>query len=117
MLAASRSRALRNAPTSTPIPSDNPSSPPHASAPRPSAAPRSLALARARARAQSPLSWLLSRCSLARPTAVSPFAQKPFKGALEGYLFWGVRRLAAQVPYFAPPFLVGYAVYSWGKEK
>jgi hypothetical protein len=55
--------------------------------------------------------------SIALPTAVSPFAQKPFKGALEGYLFWGVRRLAAQVPYFAPPFLVGYAVYSWGKEK
>ncbi|BEJ13571.1 hypothetical protein CspHIS471_0307450 [Cutaneotrichosporon sp. HIS471] len=49
--------------------------------------------------------------------SVSPFAQKPLKGALSGYLFWGVRRLAQQVPYFAPPFLVGYWVYSWGATK
>lgn len=51
------------------------------------------------------------------PTAVSPFAQKPMKGALNGYVFWGVKRIAQQVPYFALPFLTGYAVYVWGKNK
>jgi ubiquinol-cytochrome c reductase subunit 8 len=50
-------------------------------------------------------------------TAVSPFAQKPFKGAINGYVFWGFRRIAQQVPYFIVPFGVGYAVYVWGKDK
>jgi ubiquinol-cytochrome c reductase subunit 8 len=39
------------------------------------------------------------------------------KGALDGYVFWGFRRLAVQVPYFIVPFVTGYAVYSWGKTK
>lgn len=38
-------------------------------------------------------------------------------GALNGYIFWGMKRWAQQVPYFALPFITGYAVYSWGKDK
>jgi hypothetical protein len=51
------------------------------------------------------------------PTAVSPFAQKPFAGMLNGYIFWGFRRIAQQVPYFILPFGFGYAVYTWGNTK
>lgn len=56
------------------------------------------------------------RLPIALP-AVSNFRQKPFAGALNGYIFWGAKRWAQQVPYFAIPFITGYAVYAWGKEK
>ncbi|KAL1412436.1 Cytochrome b-c1 complex subunit 8, mitochondrial [Vanrija albida] len=49
--------------------------------------------------------------------SVSPFAQRPFAGALNGYVFWGFRRIAQQVPYFIVPFATGYAVYLWGYNK
>lgn len=39
------------------------------------------------------------------------------KGALNGYIFWGFRRIAQQVPYFIVPFATGYAVYIWGYNK
>lgn len=39
------------------------------------------------------------------------------RGAIPGYIFWGFRRIAAQVPYFALPFAAGYATYVWGKNK
>lgn len=34
------------------------------------------------------------------------------RGALKGYLFFGYKRIMAQVPYFAVPFGIGYAIVS-----
>ncbi|KAG8838097.1 ubiquinol--cytochrome-c reductase subunit 8 [Serendipita sp. 405] len=48
---------------------------------------------------------------------LSPYRQKPLKGMLSGYVIHGVRRLGAQVPYFGPPFAIGYLVYTWAKAK
>jgi len=44
--------------------------------------------------------------------AISPFQQNPMAGALKGYLFFGYKRIMAQVPYFAVPFGIGYAIVS-----
>ncbi|PWN98414.1 putative ubiquinol-cytochrome c reductase complex 11 kDa protein [Tilletiopsis washingtonensis] len=49
--------------------------------------------------------------------SISPFQQNPMAGALKGYLFFGYKRIMAQVPYFAVPFGIGYAIYSWGVKK
>lgn len=51
------------------------------------------------------------------PTAISNNQQAAMRGAIPGYIFWGFRRIAAQVPYFAVPFAAGYATYVWGKNK
>jgi len=49
--------------------------------------------------------------------AMSPYRQSAFRGAFNGYLFHGARRLASNAPYFVPPFALGYAVYTWAKAK
>lgn len=74
--------------------------------------------------------------------AMSPYRQAAFRGAFNGYLFHGARRLATNAPYFVPPFAIGeparahprsargrlmltlvaatpagYAVYTWAKAK
>jgi len=46
----------------------------------------------------------------------SSYKQRPFAGAFHGYLFNGYKRIAAQAPYFAIPFAVGYGVYIWGRH-
>ncbi|KAF8607268.1 ubiquinol-cytochrome c reductase subunit 8 [Ceratobasidium sp. AG-I] len=47
---------------------------------------------------------------------LSPWSQRPFAGALHGYLFNGYARLASQVPYFAIPLGTAYAVYVWANK-
>ncbi|EJT48018.1 hypothetical protein A1Q1_02934 [Trichosporon asahii var. asahii CBS 2479] len=49
--------------------------------------------------------------------SISNNQQAAMRGAIPGYIFWGFRRIAAQVPYFALPFAAGYATYVWGKNK
>ncbi|KAK4689664.1 ubiquinol-cytochrome c reductase subunit 8, partial [Tremellales sp. Uapishka_1] len=51
------------------------------------------------------------------PAGLSPFKQRPFAGALHGYLFNGFTRIMSQIPYFAIPFATGYAIYVWGGNK
>ncbi|KAL7420901.1 Cytochrome b-c1 complex subunit 8, mitochondrial [Cryptotrichosporon argae] len=48
--------------------------------------------------------------------SLSPFKQRPFAGALHGYLFNGFSRIMQQVPYFAIPFGTGYFIYTWAKN-
>jgi ubiquinol-cytochrome c reductase subunit 8 len=38
---------------------------------------------------------------------MSPYRQSAFRGVFSGYLFHGARRLAANAPYFVPPFAAG----------
>ncbi|EIW66266.1 hypothetical protein M231_01703 [Tremella mesenterica] len=49
--------------------------------------------------------------------SLSPFRQRATAGMLTGYLFNGFSRIMAQVPYFVPPFAIGYGVYIWGKTR
>lgn len=34
------------------------------------------------------------------------------RGALQGYLVYGFKRIASQAPYFAPPFIIGQSASS-----
>jgi len=47
-----------------------------------------------------------------RRTAMSPYRQSAFRGVFSGYLFHGARRLAANAPYFVPPFAAGKPAFS-----
>ncbi|KDQ50207.1 hypothetical protein JAAARDRAFT_186443 [Jaapia argillacea MUCL 33604] len=46
----------------------------------------------------------------------SPFNQRAAKGALQGYLFNGFRRLSGEVGYWIVPFALGYGIYTWAKR-
>ncbi|OCF35925.1 ubiquinol-cytochrome c reductase subunit 8 [Kwoniella heveanensis CBS 569] len=48
---------------------------------------------------------------------VSPYRQRPFAGALNGYIFNGYRRVMNHMPYVVPPFLFFYGVYYWSTHK
>jgi len=57
--------------------------------------------------------FVMSKRALAlRRTAMSPYRQSPFRGVFSGYLFHGARRLAANAPYFVPPFAAGKPAFS-----
>lgn len=44
---------------------------------------------------------------------LSPYEQKPFAKAIKSGLPNVLRRVAEEAPYVLPPFLAGYALYSW----
>lgn len=48
---------------------------------------------------------------------LSPFRQRAFAGALHGAVFNTFRRTRNQFLYFAPPFIVGYYIYTWAGER
>ncbi|TIB42288.1 hypothetical protein E3P86_00415 [Wallemia ichthyophaga] len=48
---------------------------------------------------------------------ISAFQQRPFAGALNGYIFNGYKRLAKQLPYSGIPFAIGYGIYYWASSK
>ncbi|KAK1923158.1 cytochrome b-c1 complex subunit 8 [Papiliotrema laurentii] len=49
--------------------------------------------------------------------SLSPYRQRPFAGAIQGYVFNGFSRIMQQAPYWIIPFTLGYGVYTWGKAK
>ncbi|TIA88464.1 hypothetical protein E3P99_02589 [Wallemia hederae] len=52
-----------------------------------------------------------------RYSGISAFQQRPFAGALNGYIFNGYKRLAKQLPYSGTAFALGYGVYYWASSK
>ena len=43
---------------------------------------------------------------------MSPYRQSALRGAFSGYLFHGARRLAANAPFFVPPFAAGEPAFT-----
>ncbi|KDQ13792.1 hypothetical protein BOTBODRAFT_110963 [Botryobasidium botryosum FD-172 SS1] len=48
---------------------------------------------------------------------LSHFRQRPFAGALHGYIFNGYARIVSQAPYFVLPLGFAYGVYTWANQK
>ncbi|KAI9179526.1 hypothetical protein H9P43_004853 [Blastocladiella emersonii ATCC 22665] len=48
---------------------------------------------------------------------ISPFRQRAFAGAFSKGVFNVYRRTMAQAGYIIPPFVLGYAMYSYCKDK
>ncbi|KAJ3360231.1 hypothetical protein AMAG_05164 [Allomyces macrogynus ATCC 38327] len=48
---------------------------------------------------------------------ISPFRQRAFAGAFKKGVFNVVRRTTAQAPYIIPPFLIGYSMFKYCKDK
>ena len=49
--------------------------------------------------------------------AVSPVRQRALKGAFQGYLFNGYRRLASQFGYWVIPFAIGMFLFYMSPSK
>ncbi|KZV79003.1 ubiquinol-cytochrome c reductase subunit 8 [Exidia glandulosa HHB12029] len=49
--------------------------------------------------------------------SISPFRQRPFAGALNGYIFNGYKRIMKHVPYWIVPVAIAYGVMEWGDAK
>ncbi|CED82816.1 Ubiquinol cytochrome c reductase, subunit QCR8 [Phaffia rhodozyma] len=49
--------------------------------------------------------------------SISQNEQAAMRGAFEGYIFHGFKRIARHAPYFVPPFVVGYAAFQWAENK
>ncbi|CAO1635211.1 unnamed protein product [Sympodiomycopsis kandeliae] len=48
---------------------------------------------------------------------ISANEQQPMRGALRQYLFYGYKRTMKLAPKFVIPFLAGYGLIAWAKER
>lgn len=49
--------------------------------------------------------------------SISPYKQRPFAGAMHGYIFNGYRRIMKHVPYWIVPFALLVVVHEYGDSR